>query len=187
MLGPLGWKRHYRLFVLQNRGCKVNKNAFNSQCPSIPTANNDTVISSGCKMGHRQWCLLESQRLCTQWMYFCDGYSERATHHVEQGCVQWKSIMLWCIDMHHLDSWQVTEDGLEAETLGFVWFSVSFIKDEAWFMWSVPTGDDGTHENKRTAHRHRYLGSARYKDDLSLSVCRCCSQTKIGSALNIHA
>lgn len=174
MLAALVGRVTTELFVLQNRGCKVNEMPLTASVPPTMTLLSALVLRWDTGSGVC-WAVRG-----TQWMY----YSERATHHVERGCVQWKSIMLWCIDMHHLDSWQVSEDGLEAETLGFVWFSVTSIRDEARFMWSVPTGDDGTHESTMTAHRHRYLASATYKDGLSLSVCRCCSQTKIRSALN---
>lgn len=68
-----------KLFVLQNGGCKVNEMPLTTSVPQYPQpTDNDTVISSGFKMGHRHWCLPESQRFCTQWMYFCNGSSQKS-------------------------------------------------------------------------------------------------------------
>lgn len=92
-------------------GAKLMKCLFDSQRPSIVTAKGqwhcyvlwflrwDTV--SGVCGRVRGSALSE----CT----FVMALYKRTTHHVKQGSVQWKSIMLWCIDSYHLDSWQVTE------------------------------------------------------------------------------
>lgn len=108
------------LFVLQNRGCKVNEMPFKH--PAFLRSHGwrgggvgrggrtmTALCGSGLKMRHRQWHLRPSRRGFT--LAECTSVvalHKRATHHVKRGRAQWSSIMQGCIDLYHLDSWQVT-------------------------------------------------------------------------------
>ena len=113
-------------------GAKLMKCLFNSQCCSKATAKGQWhCYVLGFKTGHRQG----TQRFPLSECTFVTAPHKRATHHAMQGCVQWKSIMLWCIDLYHLDSWQVTERCFGGRDLGLC---LSFIRDQGRFMWSGP-------------------------------------------------
>lgn len=104
---------------------------------------------------------------------FVVAHYKRATHHVKQGCVQWKSIMLWC----------TSTSGFLASVRKTVWRhrlcalfdylrlslrmrpDVPYVVRTHWGWWHTWTYND--------THRARSLGSARYKDEFSHSVCRC--------------
>lgn len=142
---------------------------------------------SGFKMGHRQRCQRESQRFCLSECTFVMAPHKRATHHVKQGCVQWKSIMLWCIDLYHLDSWQVTERWFWGWDFGpclifcdFHWgWNQIYVARTHWRY--------GTHENTMTAQTDTNIYAV---PDVEMNCffqfagVALCSQNKIRSALN---
>lgn len=117
----------------------------------------------------------ESQRFCTQWMYFCDSSSQKSHTSCQTSLCTMKG--------HYAVMYRVVPSGFLASDRKTLWkqrlgalfgFSVTCIKNEARLMWSVPTGDNGTYENTTTAHTVTDISSARYIDESSPSVCRCC-------------
>lgn len=66
-------------------------------------------------------------------------------------------------------------------------FSVTCIKNEARFMWSVPTGDNGTYENTTTTHTVTDIQAApdtEMNHLLQFAGVALWSQNKIRSAFN---
>lgn len=103
----------------KTEGVKLMKCLLNIQRSSAATGGGVGVwaggrtmtplCGSGLKMRHGQWHLRPSRRGFT--LSECTSVvalHKRTTHHVKQGLAQWRSIMQGCIDLSHLDSWQVT-------------------------------------------------------------------------------
>lgn len=178
ILCALGWICHYKTICVTKQRLQSEWNAFKKQ--SVPLysrpTDNDTVISSTFKMGHRHWCLLESQRFCTQWMYFCNGSSQRSHTSCQTGLCAMKG--------YYVVMYRLVPSGFLASDRKM------FKKQWLWplfdFLWLslrmrliyVPCTQWGwcTHENTMTAQRRRYVGSGRHRDESSCSVCRCCTE-----------
>lgn len=128
--------------------CSYSQRTVTLLCPLV------LRWDTGSDVCERLWASALSE--CT----FVTTPHKRATHHVKQVCVQWKSIMLWCIDSYHLDSWPVTERRFGSRDSRLCWVFL-------WLPLKMRPDLCGPYPLGMTAHvkicSHRHPGSTRYR------------------------